>query len=270
MNRKNKSVIWNYFKAENKEKRKCNLCSQIISYKSRSINFKKHLQRKHPPFVNIEHDSSSLQSEMTNANKRQLPETENNDGDNTTEGSSSSSIHKQTQLDYAPRTVGRAVPTKIDRCLIKLITTDFHRSSIVEDKYFRISVSVLNPAYQIPNNAANITKAVKDIVHWKHLGCLAHTINLIANDCITIIEPVIAKIRNLVTYFKRSTSAIVKLLYVQKQSGKIPKKLLQDVSTRWNSTYCMLERILDLGEVVLQIFNTYLKCLKKCTNHYDI
>ncbi|XP_072400479.1 zinc finger BED domain-containing protein 4-like [Diabrotica undecimpunctata] len=222
---------------------------------------------------------------MTSANKRQLPETENNDGDNPTEGSSSK-IPKQTKLDYAPRTVGRAVQHKVDSCLVKLITKDFQPFSIVEDKGFRSFVSVLNPAYQIPSrktitnnllptiyeetltevksivrnvksvtittddNAANITKAVKDILHWKHLECLAHTINLIAKDSITIIGPVIAKIRNLVAHFKRSTSATAKLLDVQKQSGKIPKKLLQYVSTRWNSTYYMLERILDLEEAV--------------------
>ncbi|CAH1113897.1 unnamed protein product [Psylliodes chrysocephalus] len=102
----------------------------------------------------------------------------------------------------------------------------------------------------VTDNAANITKAIKDNLKRKHLGCYAHTINLIAKDAITVVEDLIAKIRKLVAHFKRSTSASAKLLDVQRQSGKTPKKLLQDVSTRWNSTYYMVEKILDLEEAV--------------------
>lgn len=92
----------------------------------------------------------------------------------------------------------------------------------------------------ISDNAANIQKAIKDILKWKNFSCYAHTMNLIVQDGLKHVQPILAKVRNLVAHFKRSTTATNKLLEVQKQSGKDAKKLLQDVVTRWNSTYYML------------------------------
>lgn len=43
---------------------------------------------------------------------------------------------------------------------------------------------------------------------------------------------------------------MAKLKEIQKQLGKSPLILLQDVVTRWNSTYYMVERILELEEAL--------------------
>lgn len=52
-------------------------------------------------------------------------------------------------------------------------------------------------------------------------------------------------------FFKRSTQGTEELLKYHKENGvKKPKKLLQDVSTRWNSTYYMLRWFVDLSEAV--------------------
>ncbi|CAH1107682.1 unnamed protein product [Psylliodes chrysocephalus] len=102
----------------------------------------------------------------------------------------------------------------------------------------------------ISDNAANIKKAIQDILKWKHLGCYAHTLNLIVGDALSVVDDFLKKIRQLVGHFKRSTTAAAKLAEVQSQQGKIPKKLLQDVSTRWNSTFYMLERLLEIEEAV--------------------
>ncbi|XP_072375369.1 E3 SUMO-protein ligase ZBED1-like [Diabrotica undecimpunctata] len=98
----------------------------------------------------------------------------------------------------------------------------------------------------ISDNAPNITKAIKEDLAWKHFGCYAHTINLIIQDGLKIVSPVVTKIRTLVAHFKRSTNACYKLIEVQRQVGKNPKKLIQDVTTRWNSTFYMLDRVLEL------------------------
>ncbi|KAJ4927019.1 hypothetical protein JOQ06_014759 [Pogonophryne albipinna] len=59
-----------------------------------------------------------------------------------------------------------------------------------------------------------------------------------------------AKARKLVGYFRSSTLAKEKLVSVQRQLGRPTLKLLQEVETRWNSTYHMLQRLVDLREPV--------------------
>lgn len=102
----------------------------------------------------------------------------------------------------------------------------------------------------ISDNAANIQKAIKEELGWKHFGCYAHTINLIVKDGLKIVDPIIIKLRTLIGHFKRSNTAMVKLENIQKQAGNKPLKPLQDVVTRWNSTFYMIERVLELEEAL--------------------
>lgn len=65
------------------------------------------------------------------------------------------------------------------------------------------------------------------------------------------IEPVITKIKDIVSYFKRSSHALAKLQEYQKQTGNPILKLKQDCSTRWNSTFDMFHRILRIKEPII-------------------
>ncbi|CAH1104409.1 unnamed protein product [Psylliodes chrysocephalus] len=102
----------------------------------------------------------------------------------------------------------------------------------------------------LSDNAANIKKAIIDELKWKHLPCIAHTINLIVKDALTVVENLVSKISDIVSHFKRSTVAKNKLDFYQKQNGKEPKKLVQSVATRWNSVFYMFRRITELKEEV--------------------
>nr|XP_033491419.1 zinc finger BED domain-containing protein 4-like [Epinephelus lanceolatus] len=59
-----------------------------------------------------------------------------------------------------------------------------------------------------------------------------------------------AKLRKMVGYFRSSTTAKERLTQVQEQMGRPKLKLTQEVETRWNSTYHMLQRVFELREPV--------------------
>lgn len=59
----------------------------------------------------------------------------------------------------------------------------------------------------VSDNAANIKSAIEKC-QWRRLSCFAHDINLIVHCGLTKIEPVITKIKDIVSYFKRSSHAL--------------------------------------------------------------
>lgn len=103
----------------------------------------------------------------------------------------------------------------------------------------------------VSDNAANITSAIGMNQNWRHIPCLAHTLNLIAQSGLGEIKNVHKKVKTIVEYFKRSTKANLKLKNAQKQMGYPELKLIQDVCTRWNSTYDMFQRCIDNKEPLM-------------------
>lgn len=101
----------------------------------------------------------------------------------------------------------------------------------------------------VTDNAANEQKAF-EILKWHRFGCYGHRINRIVSAALQVpaISHIVGKGRKLVTYFHQSSSA-TDLLKVKQASiltgGAVGHKLVQDVATRWNSTYLMLNRIME-------------------------
>uniref|UniRef100_A0A3B3CYD9 BED-type domain-containing protein n=1 Tax=Oryzias melastigma TaxID=30732 RepID=A0A3B3CYD9_ORYME len=86
------------------------------------------------------------------------------------------------------------------------------------------------------DNAANRKIAAKVAEIPIHIGCFAHTLNLASGRALDIkeVHSILAKIRSIVSFIHRSTSATA--LLNKKQ------KMLQ---TRWNSSFLMVERFLQ-------------------------
>jgi hypothetical protein len=101
------------------------------------------------------------------------------------------------------------------------------------------------------SDKANNIKFALNLLQVKSLECFAYTLNLIVQDALKLQLCLTDKIKCIVTHFRKSSRANHKLNVYQTSNGsKVPKKLLQDISTRWNSTYCMLDRFVELEDAI--------------------
>ncbi|KAK6169740.1 hypothetical protein SNE40_020731 [Patella caerulea] len=99
----------------------------------------------------------------------------------------------------------------------------------------------------VTDNASNMLLAASKLDGITHLPCFAHTLNLAAQKGLKTdgVSRVLSKIRKVVTYFHKSTSATELLRSKQTLLGLPGHKLIKDVTTRWNSTYDMVERYVE-------------------------
>ena len=95
------------------------------------------------------------------------------------------------------------------------------------------------------DNTSNMSVAA-GILKYRHVGCFAHTLQLGIEDGLKVpqISKTLSVSRQLVGHFNHSVIATDGLL--SKQEGPQKLKLIQDVQTRWNSSYLMIERLLKL------------------------
>uniref|UniRef100_A0A669B7A9 HAT C-terminal dimerisation domain-containing protein n=1 Tax=Oreochromis niloticus TaxID=8128 RepID=A0A669B7A9_ORENI len=104
----------------------------------------------------------------------------------------------------------------------------------------------------VTDAAPNMISSSK-ILKVRHTKCIAHTLNLIVRKSIDNtpgLEEIRGKARKMVSYFRSSATAKEKLCQMQQQMGRSHLKLLQEVDTRWNSTYTMLQRLYEEREPV--------------------
>ena len=100
----------------------------------------------------------------------------------------------------------------------------------------------------VTDNAANMLTASREL-NLAHVNCFAHTLQLAIEDGLKLpqILRVLGAARKLGTHFSHSLLATNALLCKQ---GDSKLKLVQDVPTRWNSSYDMMARLLKLRVAV--------------------
>ncbi|XP_030760921.1 zinc finger BED domain-containing protein 1-like [Sitophilus oryzae] len=101
----------------------------------------------------------------------------------------------------------------------------------------------------VTDNAANMMKAC-DLLKKKSLPCFAHTINLVVQDTISIspLKDVLIKCKEIVRFMKSSNIAAD--MFKKEQDTATPYKLIQEVSTRWNSAFQMVKRIVQTSDAL--------------------
>ena len=112
----------------------------------------------------------------------------------------------------------------------------------------------------VTDNAANVKNAVA-LLGIRHQPCFAHTLNFAVKEAIRKTPDVFAaknKVKNIVTFFHHSSLANTALREAHQTSGTVHRKLKQDVETRWNSTFDMLQSYIQQHEQV-----TTALCLNK-------
>lgn len=88
-----------------------------------------------------------------------------------------------------------------------------------------------------------------ELAEIESIHCTVHRLQLVIEDAILVQRAFIdllAKYRRLVTHFNHSALACNELKMLQEEQGKAPLLPVQDVPTRWNSAYLMVERMVKL------------------------
>jgi hypothetical protein len=102
------------------------------------------------------------------------------------------------------------------------------------------------------DNAANIVKGLRD-AEVVSVSCFAHTLQLSIHDailCQQSVADLISAARKVVGHFKHSSNATSRLHAIQTDLSLPQHQLCQDVVTRWNSTFAMLERLAEQKRAV--------------------
>ena len=108
----------------------------------------------------------------------------------------------------------------------------------------------------VTDNASNMTAALNSL-ECGHLPCFAHTLQLAVSKGLDAngLNQLSSPAKKLVGHFKHSALATASLRQKQEQMNVPKHHLIQDVVTRWNSTFPMFQRLLEQRWVVYAVLH---------------
>ncbi|XP_053203294.1 zinc finger BED domain-containing protein 4-like [Panonychus citri] len=126
-----------------------------------------------------------------------------------------------------------------------------HIAAIIREVMADYEISGDKVVTIVTDGAANMVNAANQIS--KSIWCVAHRLNLLVNDAIRgnkDVDNLIASVRSIVTFSKQSNNFADAIEKEQLRDNPRSLKLIQDVPTRWNSAYLMLDRFLAIRNYV--------------------
>jgi hypothetical protein len=115
------------------------------------------------------------------------------------------------------------------------------------------------------DNARPMVNAMTDDTKLcgESIRCAAHTLNLAVEDIFndsSLLGVLRQQCRDITTFFNHSSTANADLLREQVASGaKMSKRVHADVRTRWNSSFLMMERLMELQHPVTKVLQSHTK-----------
>ncbi|XP_065658190.1 zinc finger BED domain-containing protein 4-like [Hydra vulgaris] len=117
----------------------------------------------------------------------------------------------------------------------------------------------------VRDNARNIVSAM-EVGKFTNIPCLAHTLQLVVkNGCLDNerISLLTATCRRTVGHFKHSVKSFKLLRQSQKILGLPKHSIIQDEFTRWNSTFHMLNRLIEQKDAILLVMPHFPKATRQ-------
>ncbi|KAK1878227.1 Zinc finger BED domain containing protein 1 [Dissostichus eleginoides] len=252
------SPVWEHFDLISPNKVKCLLCSRELGYNNNTSSMLRHYRAIHE--IKEGHGGGPAQGRPRPTRKQDLDEALVN------------LIVKDTQPFSVVEDVGfRAFVALLDpnyviptRQAIKAMVDAkyvLERNKAIAEMQKVAAVSLTSDMWTSINMDAYLAVTCHFVDDNTRLNSVllgvqqfpqTHTAENLARVKASLMEEwgITDKARKLVGYFRSSTLAKEKLVSVQRQLGRPTLKLLQEVETRWNSTYHMLQRLVDLREPV--------------------
>lgn len=144
---------------------------------------------------------------------------------------------KKKVLSFCPQESHRGVDIGImvEKCLRDWGIENVFTISVDNASANDVAIEFLKKSFQNSNKCLLNGK-------WTHIRCVAHVLNLVVQDGIKKVDRSVEIVRWAVKWIRQSPSRIDKFTkFAKLVNPGVTKHLKRDVSTRWNSTYRMLE-----------------------------
>ncbi|XP_076864022.1 E3 SUMO-protein ligase ZBED1-like [Brachyhypopomus gauderio] len=129
-----------------------------------------------------------------------------------------------------------------------------HSADACADQFLSVAEAwqVQQKITTVSTDGARYMVAAAKRLPYEHMPCIAHMLQRSITVCLADkgFCDALAKCRKIVGHFKHSPANTEELHQQQKLAGQQTEHLIQDVSTRWNSTLAMISRLLKNQEAI--------------------